>query len=378
MSMPGQRIGVLLVNLGTPDSTKVADVRRYLDEFLNDPRVIDINPVGRWLLLKLFILPFRPKKSAHAYQQIWTPEGSPLLTHSQALASQVARQLGDRFVVELAMRYGAPAIARGMERLTAADVERIIVFPLYPQHAAASTGSSIEKVYEVASRAWTVPAIETVPEFYDHPGFIDAFAKVARPVIDGMPADHVLFSYHGLPERHMVKGDPTGTHCLRSESCCDAVGPANRHCYRAQCYATSRALVDALGLAPGQSSSSFQSRLGSTPWIHPYTDLVLPELAKAGKKRIAVMCPAFVADCLETLEEIGMRAKEQWRSLGGEALELVPSLNSTPAWVDTVCAIVRSRTRTHALEAGTDTDRARGSGEPDQRAPLAAAVRPAR
>jgi ferrochelatase len=334
--------GVLLLNLGTPDSPSVPDVRRYLREFLADPRVIDINPIGRWLLLNLFILPFRPAKSAKAYQSIWGERGSPLLFHSRDLAAQVAQALGPSYIVELAMRYGAPSIPSALAKLQAADVGKIVALPLFPQYSAAATGSALERVYEVVGQTWNVPAVDTMGPFYDDPGFIAAFAEVAQRHLTPFRPDYVLFSYHGLPERHMRKSDPTGAHCLHSASCCDTIVPANRNCYRAHCFATTRALVAKLGLGPEGHSVSFQSRLGRTPWIHPYTDLVLPELARAGKKRLAVMSPAFVADCLETVEEIGIRAKEQWRSLGGEDLLLVPSLNAEVSWVAAVAHLVRT------------------------------------
>ena len=332
----------MLLNLGTPDSPSVPDVRRYLREFLSDPRVIDINPIGRWLLLNLVILPFRPARSARQYQSIWTEQGSPLLFHSRALAAGVAQSLGADYVVELGMRYGAPSIPSALARLQAADPHKIVVVPLFPQYSAAASGSALERVYQVLGEQWNVPAVETEAPFYDDPGFIGAFADVARRHLASFRADFVLFSYHGLPERHMRKSDPTGSHCLQSASCCDVLVPANRNCYRAHCYATTRALAAKLGLSPQGHSVSFQSRLGRTPWIHPYTDEVLPQLAKAGKKRLAVMSPAFVADCLETVEEIGIRANEQWRALGGEALLLVPSLNAEPAWVETVARLVRA------------------------------------
>jgi ferrochelatase len=334
--------GVLLLNLGTPDSPSVPDVRRYLREFLQDPRVIDINPIGRWLLLNLFILPFRPAKSAKAYQSIWGERGSPLLFHSQDLAAGVARTLGPGYVVELAMRYGQPSIASALTKLRAADPRKIVVLPLFPQYSSAASGSALERVYELVRQEWNVPAVESIAPFYDDPGFIAAFAQVAEKHLAPFRPDFVLFSYHGLPERHMRKSDLTGAHCLQSPTCCDAIGPANRNCYRAQCYATTRALVAQLGLGADGHSVSFQSRLGRTPWIHPYTDQVLPELAKAGKKRLAVMSPAFVADCLETVEEIAIRAKEQWRSLGGEDLLLVPSLNAESSWISAVAQLVRA------------------------------------
>ncbi len=340
--MANQPIGVLLINLGTPDSPQAGDVRKYLREFLNDPRVIDINPIGRFFLLNLFILPFRPKKSGAAYQSIWGADGSPLLSHSVRLTEGVRTALGPDYVVELGMRYGSPSIPSALEKLQAAGARKLIVLPLFPQYSSAATGSAVDRVYEIVGKSWNVPAVETIGAFYDHPGFIDAFADVARRHIAEFRPDFVLFSYHGLPERHMRKSDPTGRHCLASPSCCDAIVPANQFCYRAHCYATTRALAGRLALTPDRHSVSFQSRLGSTPWIHPYTDEVLPELARAGKKRLAVICPAFVADCLETVEEIGIRAKEQWQSVGGEALHLIPSLNAEPLWVKAVADMVRA------------------------------------
>jgi protoporphyrin/coproporphyrin ferrochelatase len=335
-------VGVLLLNLGTPDSPSVPDVRRYLREFLSDPRVLDIHPVARWLLLNLVILPVRPARSARAYQTVWTDQGSPLLVHSQALAAGVGRTLGPDHVVELGMRYGQPSIAAALDRLLARHPRKLVVLPLFPQYSSAANGSAIERVYQVLGRGWNVPAVETVAAFYDDPGFIQAFVEVARRHLGPFRPDFVLFSYHGLPERHVKKSDPTGRHCLASAGCCDAMVPANRYCYRAHCFATTRALAAGLGLTPERHAVSFQSRLGRTPWIHPYTDTeVLPRLAQEGKKRLAVMCPAFVADCLETVEEIGIRAREQWKSLGGEELLLVPSLNAEERWIQVVSGMVR-------------------------------------
>jgi len=333
--------GLVLCNLGTPDDPSPGAVRRYLREFLADPRVLDINAIGRWLLLNLIILPTRPKKSAAAYQKIWGERGSPLLWHSQDLVAAVRQRLGAGWAVELAMRYQKPSIASAMEALRAAGVDRIVFFPLYPQYSASSTGSSIDEAFRVASLPWVTPTLSFVEPFYDDPGFIRAFADRGAPILSSEKPDHVLFSFHGLPERHMHKADDTGRHCLASAGCCDAIGPANRHCYRAQCFATARALAARLGLPAETWSISFQSRLGRTPWIRPHTDRVLPELVAQGKKRVVVFCPAFVADCLETLEEIGIRAKRDFLSAGGESLTLVPSLNATPAWVDAVVGLVR-------------------------------------
>ncbi|HEX8701512.1 MAG TPA: ferrochelatase [Myxococcaceae bacterium] len=338
--MPTPKKGLLLVNLGTPDAPEPGPVRRYLREFLNDPRVIDINPMGRWLLLNLIILPFRPAKSAEAYQKIWTKEGSPLLVYSRALTAAVAGRLQGQYEVELAMRYGNPSLPDAVKALRSRGVTEFIVLPLYPQAAASSSSSTLARTYEVLAGAWDVAPVRAVPAFFDHPGFLDAFAEVARPVLSEMRADHVLMSYHGLPERHMRKSDPSGGHCLASAGCCDVLTEVNRNCYRAQCFATSRGLAERLGLRPDGYTVSFQSRLGRTPWVKPYTDVVLPELAHKGVKRLAVMCPAFVADCLETLEEVGLRAREQFLQSGGEALTLVPSLNAHPAWVDAVVRLV--------------------------------------
>ncbi len=343
LPQPDQPVGVMLVNLGTPDSTEVSDVRRYLREFLGDPRVVDIHPVARWLLLNLVILPFRPAKSAEAYREIWTDEGSPLLLHGKELTSKVQSELGPGYHVELAMRYGNPSIPDAVERLMALDPSRIVVVPLFPQYSSAASGSALERSLQVLAGQWNVPPIETVTAFYDDPGFIASFADVARAPIREFRPDHFVFSYHGVPERQVTKSDPTGSHCLNLPECCEADVPANRFCYRAHCHRTTEALASALGIPADRRTMAFQSRVGRTPWIRPYTDELLIELAQSGKKRVAVLCPAFVADCLETLEEIGMRAREDFQRDGGEDLLMVPSLNSHPTWVKTVANWVRDR-----------------------------------
>ncbi len=329
---------LLLVNLGTPDAPTTPAVRRYLRQFLSDPRVIDIPALARAALLNFVILPFRSSKSAGAYRKIWTSRGSPLLSFSQDLAAAVAAQMPG-WKVELAMRYGTPSIASAIAKL--GPVDRLVVLPLYPQYASASTGSSVEEVFRVLAGQAVVPQVTTVGAFYDDAGFLDAFAGVGRGVLENARAEHVLFSFHGLPERQVKASDPTGAHCLASAGCCDRIVEANKDCYRAQCFATARGLASRLGLKDGAWSVSFQSRLGRTPWIKPWTDEVLPELAAKGVKRLAVFSPAFVADCLETLEEIGIRAREQFLALGGETLTLVPSLNAAPAWRDAV--VMRAR-----------------------------------
>jgi protoporphyrin/coproporphyrin ferrochelatase len=335
--------GLLLMNLGTPDAPQSKEVRRYLREFLSDPRVIDINPVGRALLLNLIILPTRPKKSAHAYQSVWDAKrGSPLLYHSQDLTAAVATELGPTWKVVLAMRYGNPSIAAGLESLRSAGIDRIVVLPLFPQYAASSTGSAIERVWSLAGERWNTPWLDIVPPFYADDGFLDSFAEIGREHVTDFNPDHTLFSFHGLPERHMAKSDDNGNHCLKASSCCDVITDGNRNCYRAQSYFTAKQIAQRMGLAAGTWEVSFQSRLGRTPWIKPYTDVVLDQIAKRGVKRLAVMCPAFVADCLETLEEIGMRASEQFVAAGGQALRLVPSLNSSKRWVSAVAALARN------------------------------------
>ena len=332
----------MLVNLGTPDTTKTSDVRRYLREFLSDPRVIDLSPLRRWLLLNLFILPFRPKASAAAYRKIWTAAGSPLLFHGLDLAEKVSAALGGEVRVELAMRYQNPSIRAVLTRFLEAGVDRIIVLPLFPQYSSAAWGSAVEKVFVEAGRLWNVPTIQVVPPFFDHPAFVEACAAAARPVLADLAPDRVLMSFHGLPERHVRKSDVArGTHCLESGDCCVSIVTANRYCYRAQCFATARAIASSLNLNANDYEVTFQSRLGRSPWIKPYTDIRINELAEAGVKRVAVLSPSFVADCLETIEEIGLRARDDFRKRGGEELRLVPSLNAGDLWVRALLDITR-------------------------------------
>ncbi|MNR99313.1 Ferrochelatase [compost metagenome] len=331
------RTGCLLINLGTPDSPNTPDVRVYLKEFLSDPRVVDLPALGRWLLLNAVILPFRPAKSGKAYRTIWSDAGSPLLMHCRALQAAVQERLGPEIPVELGMRYGRPSIKSALEALRDKGVDRIVVLPLYPHNASSSTGSSLELVYRELGTWWDVPALSVVEPFYDDPGFIAAWKEISAPILDAMQPDHVLFSFHGLPERHLSRS--VGGHPI-CEGECGPIGPSNRNCYRGQSFTTARALAETLSLPADTYSVSFQSRLGTTPWIRPFTDEVLVELAKKGVKRLAVFSPAFTADCLETLEEIGMRAKETFLEHGGEDLQLIPSLNATPRWVDAVLTLL--------------------------------------
>ncbi len=333
--------GVLLLNVGTPDGPSVPEVRKYLREFLMDPRVIDLALPLRWLLVHGLILPTRPAKSAAAYRAVWGPRGSPLLQHSEDLRDALQAALGGRARVAIGMRYGNPSIAAALDSLLAADVSEIIVLPMFPQYAAASTGTALERVMELAGARWNVPPLRVLPAFYDDAGFLDACASVAsRALADRgltfLDLDHVLMSFHGLPERHCRRSDPTGMHCLSASSCCDAIVAANRHCYRAQCFATARALAQRLQLPAERWSIAFQSRLGRTPWIQPHTDVVLAELGQRRLQRVAVLEPSFVADCLETVEEIGIRGREVFAAHGGGELLALPCVNADPAWVAAV------------------------------------------
>lgn len=335
--------GVLLVNLGTPDDPTAGPVRRYLREFLSDPRVLTLPGPLRWLLLNLVILPTRPRKAAAAYRKIWLPEGSPLRVHSEALKSAVAKALGSRFRVEGAMRYGQPSIASGLAALDSAGVDRVIVLPLFPQYASAVTASVAAEAFRCWDAAGDIPPLEVLGAFYDEPDFASSWAALARPALTEFDADHVLFSFHGLPEDQIRASDPRGDHCLANSDCCQNPGASLRRCYRAQCFATADALIDALELERAKTSSAFQSRLGPRPWIQPFTDIVLPDLAEQGVRRLAVFCPSFVADCLETLEEIGIRLREQWLSLGGEELWLAPCPNGDERFAEAVAGWISRR-----------------------------------
>lgn len=330
--------GVLLINLGTPDHCDPRSVRRYLKEFLHDERVIDLNPLARWALVNLLILPLRTKKSAAAYQKIWQPEGSPLLINSQQLTQALSLVLGEEYQVELGMRYGRPDIASALEKLQ--GVSSLTVIPLFPQYSSAATGSAIEKMLQTWSKQWNTPELRIKNHFYAHPGFIAAYADIINKQIQNASVDLLLFSYHGLPERHISKSDCRETHDRMQA--CPAINSNNLYCYRAQCYTTSDLIAKELGLSVSQYAVSFQSRLGRTPWIKPYTDLLLPDLIKQGVKKIAIVCPSFTADCLETLEEVNIRAREQWLALGGSEFTFIPCLNASPLWVQALADIARS------------------------------------
>ena len=336
-----KKTGFLLINLGPPNSTKVGDVRQYLRQFLSDPRVLDMPAVGRWLLLNLVILPFRPKQSAEAYEQIWTERGSPLRFHGDDLVAGVRPLLEDIGPVELAMRYQNPSLSSGLKALTDAGVTHIVAVPLFPHYSSAAWGSVAEELSALASKGWNVPSLSFVPPFFTDRGYKDALLTVCREAMEGVEADYHLFSFHGLPVRHCTKSDPTGAHCHVVENCCDKLVAANTYCYRAQCFETARDIARALELPDGRFDIVFQSRLGRAEWIKPYADVRLIELAKEGVKHLVVHCPSFVADCLETTEEIGLRAKEDFIEAGGESLTLIPALNSHPAWIKGMADMLR-------------------------------------
>ncbi|TDO19738.1 ferrochelatase [Pedobacter duraquae] len=333
--------GVLLVNLGTPDSPEVPDVRKYLDEFLMDERVIDIPAFNRTLLVKGIIVPFRSPKTAKLYKEIWDENGSPLLYYSKIQAAMVQEQLGDEYHVELAMRYQSPSIQSALDNMKARLVESIQVIPLFPQYASASTGSVIQKVMEIVGKWQTVPPISFVNSFHDNKLLIETFADNARKY-DPSSYDQILFSFHGLPERQLKKCDHSGHHCLKSADCCSTLTDVNKFCYSAQCHHTAKLIAAELNIPDAQYSVCFQSRLGKEPWVQPYTSEVLKDLAAQGKKRLLVFCPAFVADCLETLYEVTVEYGEEFKKLGGEEVQLVSSLNDHPKWIEAIVGMVKN------------------------------------
>jgi len=335
MSKPG----VLLINLGSPDSTSVPDVRKYLGEFLMDPRVLDTPWPVRWCVVNLAILPKRPEQAAEAYEKIWTAEGSPLVVTSRNVQRELQRRVGDDLVVELAMRYQNPGIESAIVRLRAQGVTELLVFPLFPHFAMSSFETAVVRVQEVAARLAPEMSLKIAEPYFNDPEYIAALVASAADFLNA-GYDHLLFSFHGLPERHLRKANPG--HCLGTTDCCEAPGPALRTCYRAQCFATVRAFVEAAGVPANKFSVSFQSRLGRDPWLKPYTDFELPRLAGDGVKNLLVICPAFVSDCLETLEEIAMRGREIFLEAGGSEFALIPCLNEHPRWLEALEKIVRA------------------------------------
>jgi len=340
------KTAVLLINLGTPDSPAVKDVRKYLFEFLNDPRVIDIPAIARSILVNLIIVPFRAPKSAKIYEELWTNnglpdgrKGSPILYYGKSVQEKLQNVLGDNYDVYLAMRYKNPSIDFALSEIYKNNYEKIIVIPLFPQYASASTGSVIDKVMTIMKKWWVIPDIKFISQYYDNVGFINTIVERAKKY-NIEKYDHVLFSYHGLPVRQVDKVYKDGTLC-ESHNCENEINETNKFCYKATCYATTRLIVQKLGLPVEKYTVCFQSRLDKK-WLEPFTDKVIIEQAKKGAKKLLVFSPAFVADCLETLIEIGVEYQKLFEEHGGEKVQLVESLNDHPMWVETLKEIVNN------------------------------------
>ncbi len=341
---PSGKKGVLLVNLGTPDAPDRNAVKRYLKEFLLDPRVVDYPWLPRQLLVRGIIAPFRSGRSAKLYRQLWTKDGSPLKFYGEKVARDLQVALGNSYCVELAMRYQNPSISSALEKLAGHQVQEILVLPLFPQYASATTGSVHAEVMRVVNQWEVIPGLRFVNSYHDFPPMIDLFAGNAGK-FDLDSYDHIIFSYHGLPQRQLKKADRTGSHCLQKPDCCQTLCPANQFCYSAQCHGTTAAISTRLKLDPSRFTTAFQSRLGPEAWAQPYTSAVITDLAKKGAKKLLVFSPAFVADCLETLIEIKVEYQEMFEGLGGRHVDLVPSLNDDPRWVEALEGLVLARLR---------------------------------
>jgi protoporphyrin/coproporphyrin ferrochelatase len=330
------KTGVLLVNLGTPDSPSVADVRSYLSQFLNDPRVIDIPWLLRKILVNGIIVPFRAPKSAKVYKKLWTENGSPLLHHSKNVQQLLQQQLGETHEVFLAMRYKNPSIPNVLAEMRARNFSKIIILPMFPQYASASTGSALEEVMRFIKKWWVIPELKIISQYYNHPLFIDACEARAKQYVL-TDYDHILFSYHGLPERHVDKVYEEGL--CADRDCEHEITEENKFCYKATCYATTRLLAAKLGIEERNYTVCFQSRLDKK-WIEPFSDKVVEACAKKGMKKLLVFSPAFTADCLETVIEIGDEYQEIFEAHGGEKVQLVESLNEHAVWIQCLKALV--------------------------------------
>lgn len=327
---------VLLINLGTPDSPSTSDVRRYLRQFLNDPRVIDLPWLVRKILVNLIIVPFRAPKSAKIYQQLWTEEGSPILLHGRNVQAALQERLGEQFQVELAMRYKNPSIPETLERIRRSGTDRIVVLPLFPQYASASTGSALQAVMDEVRNWWVIPEVHFISQYWNHTGFASALLERAREY-DWRDYDHVLFSYHGLPERQVDKVYDDGL--CQDRDCEHEMTPENTYCYKATCYGTSRLLAEGLGIPEDRYTVCFQSRLDKK-WLEPFADEMVEAQARQGARKLLVFSPSFVADCLETTIEIAHEYQELFVESGGETIQLVESLNDHPAWIEALAALV--------------------------------------
>lgn len=336
------KTGIIIVNLGTPDSQSVPDVRKYLREFLMDGRVIDVPFILRWILVNLIIAPFRAFKSAKTYSKLWQERGSPLKFYGQDIEKMLKERMGPHCEVALAMRYQNPSLKDILNKFQKMGLTKIVIVPLFPQYASATTGSIYELAMQQISTWQVIPEVSFTNQFYDHPLFLKHFVDASKKYLDSHKFDHILFSYHGIPARHIRKGDYTKNTC-KFGSCCDSIGPHNQLCYRAQCFATSRALAKAMNLKEGMFSTAFQSRLGRDPWLEPYTEDRVQEMPKEGKKNVLVFSGAFIADCLETTIEIGEEYLELFEENGGKHFQLVESLNNSPIMVDLLEDIIKKQ-----------------------------------
>lgn len=336
-----KRIGVLLVNLGTPDSPSVSNVRKYLFQFLNDPRVIDLPWLGRFLLVNFIIVPFRAFGSSKIYKQLWTDKGSPLLLHGLELKDALQKELdNNHFEVFLAMRYQKPSMEKVLEEMRLKNFDQIIVLPLYPHYASSTTGSTHERAMKIMKKWYVIPEVNFISQYYEEPGYIDTFVENGKKY-QHENYDHVIFSYHGLPERQVDKVYDDGLPCAE-HSCESEINEANKFCYKATCFATSRMLAERLGIPENKYTVAFQSRLDKN-WLEPFSDKVVKEQAKKGSKKLLMFSPAFTADCLETTIEIGHEYQEIFEENGGEKVQLVESLNTHPLWVNTLKGMVLKR-----------------------------------
>jgi ferrochelatase len=326
--------GVLLVNLGSPESPTAKDVKPYLDEFLMDEYVIDVPFLLRALLVRGIILQTRPKKSAAAYAKIWWDEGSPLIILSKRLQAKIQKQVS--IPVELAMRYGNPSIESGLQKLSDQGITEVLLFPLYPQYAMASTQTILVLAEKLRKEKFPQMHFTIVPAFYNQKDYVRDLSNSIKKHLEGFAYDHLLFSYHGIPERHIRKTDITKSHCKIDGSCCNTPSPAHQFCYRHQCYETTKQVVEFLGIEEGKYSQTFQSRLAGDKWLTPYTDVEVNKMPEKGIKKLAVVTPAFVSDCLETLEEIAMEAKHEFKERGGEEFLAIPCLNDDDEWAKTL------------------------------------------
>ncbi|MDD5150986.1 MAG: ferrochelatase [Flavobacterium sp.] len=326
--------GVLLINLGSPESPTPKDVKTYLDEFLMDKYVIDVPFLLRAFLVRGIILRKRPEKSAEAYKKVWWKEGSPLVVLSKRMHEKIKKLVN--IPVSLSMRYGKPSILSGLQELADQGVNEVLLFPLYPHHAMSSTTTVIEMAEEMRKKHFPEMKFTIVPAFYNKPDYIKALSNSIKKHLEDYDYDHLLFSYHGLPERHIRKTDVTKSHCKIDGSCCNTPSPAHEFCYRHQCYETTKLVIKELGIPEGKYSQTFQSRLAGDKWLEPYTDVEVNKMPEKGIKNLAVVTPAFVADCLETLEEIAMEANHQFKEHGGENFLAIPCMNDGDEWCKTV------------------------------------------